>query len=624
MNNLLIKDGSVITTKFVYEHSPEPDHDKDSHNNSSLEDIMEQSLPDSSGSQLKSTATARARRRRAQKVRVSVNSAVRDWRNERQRRQSQHFTSKSVEADVGEEPGIDIDTTSVVMPDSMGSHVIICDYSPQKFKKTHYDIQRNYNSIITGSTDRTQINRLFTRVLEERQPWVKVRWIVVNGMSWEALRPIAELYRLHPLAIEDMLDIPQRIKLEVYDDQIFCCFPLHVMVNTDTPFTWKKRQIRHIILFLYSLYSFLKNISLFRRFKKDDSEKFKPSFEPHQKDYENNESDDNPKECELFYTSADQVICLRNSPILEKLSQLPARSMYDWTCGNHILRQEALQNMQIPGTAKSIEINVEQVCVFMEKDTVITFFEKSLESVFVPIVKRLRCENTLLRSSSDPSILVQAIFDANVDLFGPILNEYRYRLSGLQLNGVQRPNMHTIRSLHSFMTDLALLRTPLDGISNLVEGFGTRSMTSNISTHQDDTKRMTRDSKRVSVPENTITAPSVYYFNDVADHTLSYLHDLDTMRSQSQMLSSLIFNTISIKAGDSVKILSLIAIVVLPMTFLHGYYGMNFKSFSSLDQDVSHYWMIGTPATLALMAFLVYPIVLSYLKDFFSWASNQI
>jgi magnesium transporter len=52
-----------------------------------------------------------------------------------------------------------------------------------------------------------------------RPAWAAVRWINVDGLSdLGAIRAMAEKYRLHPLAIEDVLHVPQRPKVQAYDE----------------------------------------------------------------------------------------------------------------------------------------------------------------------------------------------------------------------------------------------------------------------------------------------------------------------------------------------------------------------------------------------------------------------
>mmetsp|Transcript_18747 Transcript_18747/g.33472 ORF Transcript_18747/g.33472 Transcript_18747/m.33472 type:complete len:511 (-) Transcript_18747:466-1998(-) len=50
-----------------------------------------------------------------------------------------------------------------------------------------------------------------------------VRWINVDGLNWTILSELAETYNLHPLALEDMMHVPQRPKADFYDGCIYIC-----------------------------------------------------------------------------------------------------------------------------------------------------------------------------------------------------------------------------------------------------------------------------------------------------------------------------------------------------------------------------------------------------------------
>jgi magnesium transporter len=56
-------------------------------------------------------------------------------------------------------------------------------------------------------------------IAQHRPEWSAVRWINVDSLSdLGVVRALAEKYRLHPLAIEDVLHVPQRPKLQAYGD----------------------------------------------------------------------------------------------------------------------------------------------------------------------------------------------------------------------------------------------------------------------------------------------------------------------------------------------------------------------------------------------------------------------
>ncbi|KAF2279979.1 phospholipid-translocating P-type ATPase [Westerdykella ornata] len=76
-------------------------------------------------------------------------------------------------------------------------------------------------------------------------------------------------------------------------------------------------------------------------------------------------------------------------------------------------------------TNKNRAVSVEQVSIFICSDnTVISFFEHSAADIEVPILTRLKSENTILRQSCDASMLVQAIIDAVIDLAIPVVAAY--------------------------------------------------------------------------------------------------------------------------------------------------------------------------------------------------------
>lgn len=67
-------------------------------------------------------------------------------------------------------------------------------------------------------------------------------------------------------------------------------------------------------------------------------------------------------------------------------------------------------------SSKNLGVSVEQVSIFLTADnTVISFFESSAEDIETPIITRLSAPETILRRSSDSSMLTQAIIDAIIE-----------------------------------------------------------------------------------------------------------------------------------------------------------------------------------------------------------------
>jgi magnesium transporter len=97
----------------------------------------------------------------------------------------------------GARPGIDLDQLQE-MPALEAQVPIRCiDYAPDR-------------------VEIRQITDFDAFVHSRREPWVKVRWINVDGLDPIAIRALAIKYGLHPLAIEDLMSTNQRPKLEPY------------------------------------------------------------------------------------------------------------------------------------------------------------------------------------------------------------------------------------------------------------------------------------------------------------------------------------------------------------------------------------------------------------------------
>jgi magnesium transporter len=85
------------------------------------------------------------------------------------------------------------------------------------------------------------------------------------------------------------------------------------------------------------------------------------------------------------------------------------------------------------------------------------------------------------------------------------------------------------------------------------------------------------------------------YLKDVHDHTI---HVIDTIEIFNDMLSGLLdlyISSISNKINQIMKVLTIIATIFIPLTFIAGVYGMNFKYMPKLD------WRYGYPMVLLVM-----------------------
>ncbi|ODV91528.1 hypothetical protein CANCADRAFT_42174 [Tortispora caseinolytica NRRL Y-17796] len=476
----------------------------------------------------------------------------------------------------GWEPGIDIRTTDVELGDY--SIATVVDYSFDKYR-----IQR-------GISDAT-----ITSVLNSRPDWSTVRWINVNGLSWGTLRAISQHFGLHRLAIEDMVDIPQRTKVDYYMTHMFCCLPLHRLVTIPEEYLKDKENSGNLFMRLIARWDPERK----RRWEAD-------------------------RRVEEYLTANGYITLLRWNIPTAKASFSP----------------ETRQALSFDHEA----VVVEQVSLFMTKDnTVISFFEHSAEEIQEPIFRRLALESTILRESCDPSILLQAILDSIVDLVLPIVTAYQNRIVGadsLSRYADSIPPVADTMSLRNLSVEMSMLKRTLVPITALVNAlrdhvgdsrppgplkidyYAARTNTggANGSYERGDNNRAGRSKANGPGAGRISTIPFVsemakLYLADVADHAISFTDSLEYMEHLTEGKINLIFNTLSYRVNETMRQLTFVSVVFLPLTFLTGYFGMNFTNFKALDNSPSYFWGICIPICFALIMLIMSRSIFSYISS---------
>nr|WP_237268640.1 CorA family divalent cation transporter [Thermococcus celer] len=85
------------------------------------------------------------------------------------------------------------------------------------------------------------------------------------------------------------------------------------------------------------------------------------------------------------------------------------------------------------------------------------------------------------------------------------------------------------------------------------------------------------------------------YVGELHDHVLEVLEVLEGQRELAGSLIELYYSTISMKTNDIIRILTVVSTIFIPLTFITGLYGMNFRYMPEL------YWRYGYPLVLITM-----------------------
>jgi len=222
------------------------------------------------------------------------------------------------------------------------------------------------------------------------------------------------------------------------------------------------------------------------------------------------------------------------------------------------------------------ELSLEQFSLFLGPHWLITFWNGDAALV-EPI--RLRLQNTsrgrIRKRGAD--YLFYCLVDAAVDASFPILERLRDRIEALEEDLLQKPDEDSIAAIHELRRKLALMRRlVLPGQEAL--GHLLRS------------------------DDSPLSAATRRYIRDVLDHHTRIGETVDNLTEVTRSLHELYLMSVSHRMNDVMKLLTIIATIFIPLTFIAGIYGMNF------DPDVSPWNMpelrsrFGYPLVMLLFA----------------------
>lgn len=233
------------------------------------------------------------------------------------------------------------------------------------------------------------------------------------------------------------------------------------------------------------------------------------------------------------------------------------------------------------------QVESTQVSLLIGHGIVISFQEKG-DDVFDPVRKRLRDGKGRIRGKG-ADYLAYALIDAVVDNYFLVLERIGDVIEDLEQELTENPNQETLENIHGVKRELIFLRKSIWPLRDVIGGLER--------TESDIIDEATRK-----------------YLRDVYDHTIQVIDIVETFRDMASGTLDIYMSSVSNRMNEVMKVLTIIATIFIPLTFIAGVYGMNF------DPGVSPWNMpelglyYGYPVVLVLMLVLALAEVVYFRK----------
>lgn len=230
-------------------------------------------------------------------------------------------------------------------------------------------------------------------------------------------------------------------------------------------------------------------------------------------------------------------------------------------------------------------LETEQLSMFLGEKYVLTFQERPGDPL-EPVRERLRRPSGKIRERGT-NYLLYAILDAVIDGYFPVLETIGEKLEQFEDEIIERPTRGMIGTIHDIKRDLLKLRRtgwPLREVANAL-----------IRDHESFFSEYTR-----------------MYLRDCYDHAIQVMDLVENYRDISSGLMEVYLSSVSNKMNEVMQVLTVIATIFIPLTFVAGVYGMNFNPETSPWNMPELNWYLGYPIVWLVMLAVTFAMVLFF------------
>lgn len=228
-----------------------------------------------------------------------------------------------------------------------------------------------------------------------------------------------------------------------------------------------------------------------------------------------------------------------------------------------------ITTMIYPNPERTLGVEVEQLSMFFNRNSVVTFQSEKGIDPFTGVRKRLAQKGTIVRKS-EGDFLAYALLDNVIDHFFPVLEMIGNDLEVMEETLIRNPTKSALKEL--FQNKRVLLE-----MRRLAWPF--REVIAHL----------------ISEDSGFVQKSTIAYLRDCNEHLTQLIDISESLRELTAGLMDIYHSSLGLRTNEIVRVLTLVSTFFMPLTFLAGVYGMNFHPvgpYSMPELD----WRYGYPA----------------------------
>ncbi len=230
------------------------------------------------------------------------------------------------------------------------------------------------------------------------------------------------------------------------------------------------------------------------------------------------------------------------------------------------------------------QLGAEQFSLILGPDYVISF-QEIFGDAFHNVRDRIRKGKGRIRKSG-ADYLMYALLDAIVDNYFIVLEKIAEKVEEMEEGLINNPDPETLQVIHNLKRELIYLRKSVWPLREVISS-------------------LERGESKYIQEKNSV------FFRDVYDHTIQVIDTTETLRDIVSGMLDVYLSSISNRMNEVMKLLTIIATIFIPLTFIAGIYGMNFKYMPELEM----HW--GYPIALIVMFAILVGMVIWFRRKKF-------